>query len=359
LKTDKNTKYFIDSMNSTLFGGYGDWRMPNIKELGSLITCNIPGQNIDDKYFPNTQSLPSSSYWSSTTYAGHSDYVWDVEFDYGHDEYHAKYNGNYVRAVRGGQSESLIGASTAGNIYVDNNDGTVTDVSTGLMWQQTGPSNEMNWEQALSYCEGLNLGGYSDWRLPAKKVLRSLVDFSRIDPAIDTIYFPDTDVMSIYWSSTTNSNMTDYAWGAYFIVGYDSSSDKSHYGFVRAVRGGQATTQSGCLATINANLLLNIPYITYSNPILGTLSLLADFVYEFNPTYPTLIIFKLSNADIIVNPSNLCTASTITYDLNIHIPDVLLPNGIDHLWVDLKYSAALSTDGNAYFVASEYGQISD
>ena len=363
-----NTKYFIDSLNSARFGGYGDWRMPDVKELGSLISYDIPGQNVDINYFPDTQMSQSSYYWSSTTYAGHTGYAWDVDFGYGHDGYHGKYNSKYVRAVRGGQagssgigffdavdSGSLVVASTTAGVYVDNGDGTVTDTSTGLMWQQSGPSRDMNWEQALAYCEGLNLGGHTDWRLPAKKALRSLVDFSRVDPAIDTTYFPDV-VSSFYWSSTSNIYMTDYAWGAYFYVGYDGFSNKSNYGFVRAVRGGQAPAPTGCTATMDENLSLHIPYLSYVNPLSGTISLWADFVYEFDPT---LILFKLTDAIVINNPFTaiLCSESTLSDDYKIHIPDVRLQDGVTHLWVELEYYPALSTDGFVFFVVTKYGAV--
>lgn len=120
----------------------------------------------------------------------------------------------------------------------------------------------------------------------------------------------------------------------------------------------KATTTS-CTATLNGNWLLHIPYITYVDPASGNLSLWADLVYESNPSYPTLIPFKLANYAIISNPSFSCAASTLTSDLVIHIPDVLLPDGINHLWVDLIYSLALSTDGNAYFVVSNFGNVSN
>ena len=353
-RSGMDTQYFIDFLNNARFGGFADWRMPTVKELGTLISYNIPGQNVDINYFPNTNMSQMSYYWSSTSYAGHTGYAWSVDFGYGHDDYHGKYNSKYVRAVRGGQAES----STAADAYVDNGDGTVTDTSTGLMWQQAGPSNEMNWEQALAYCEELNLGGYTDWRMPAKKALRSLVDFSRVDPAINTTYFPDT-IMSFYWSSTTNVYLTDYAWGAYFYVGYDSFSNKRSYGFVRAVRGGQAPTPTGCTATIDENFLLKIPYLSYVNPLLGTISLWADFVYEFNPTYPLLILFRFTNAGILDNPSYLCATSTLTNDLKIHIPDVLLPDGSTHYWLDLEYGWDLSSAENTYFFVTNLGIVSN
>jgi hypothetical protein len=122
--------------------------------------------------------------------------------------------------------------------YIDNGNGTVTDTSTGLMWQKETPDDAKTWEQALSYCENLTLGGHTDWRLPTIKELRSLVDYTRYNPAINTTYFPDT-VASDYWSSTTYADGPDYAWIVYFYGGYDVSYGKSYDGYVRAVRGGQ------------------------------------------------------------------------------------------------------------------------
>ena len=55
---------------------------------------------------------------------------------------------------------------------------------------------------ALSYCEGLPLGGKTDWRLPNIKELESLTDDARYNPAIDTNFFPNA-YASYYWSSTT------------------------------------------------------------------------------------------------------------------------------------------------------------
>lgn len=121
--------------------------------------------------------------------------------------------------------------------FVDNDNGSVTDTETGLMWQQSTASAR-TWENAISYCESLSLAGYSDWRLPDRNELQSLVDYTRYHPAIDETFFPDTE-SSYYWSSTTYAPNTDYAWGVNFYNGYVGSDDKSNTGYVRAVRGGQ------------------------------------------------------------------------------------------------------------------------
>ena len=122
--------------------------------------------------------------------------------------------------------------------YVDNSDGTVTDTSTGLMWQQATAPNTYNWDQAISYCESLSFAGYTDWRLPTIDELKSLVD-SRWRPTIDPTYFPNTVFRFSNWSSTTCAGDTYFAWGVYFYDGSDSCHDKPSSYYVRAVRGGQ------------------------------------------------------------------------------------------------------------------------
>ena len=131
--------------------------------------------------------------------------------------------------------------------FVDNGNGTVTDTSTGLMWQQDtardgeGNYDTMTWEEALAYCEALELpnGGYTDWRLPTIKELLSLVDYSQYDPAIDEIFRLNT-VSSRYWSSTTVASSTYNAGVVDFSNGYDYWSNKPNNYYVRAVRGGQS-----------------------------------------------------------------------------------------------------------------------
>lgn len=84
--------------------------------------------------------------------------------------------------------------------YTANGNGTVTDTVTGLTWQQADDGVYRNWEQALSYCEDLGLGGKDDWRLPNALELQSLVDYSRYDPSIDPVF----ECRSYgYWSGST------------------------------------------------------------------------------------------------------------------------------------------------------------
>jgi len=217
-------------VNAKQFGGYSDWRMPSIKELASITDLGRYNPAINTGYFPITLS---SDYWSSTTHAYYTYCAWMVSFsdgDDGHSEKSRSYY--YVRAVRGGQTGSL-------NHLVINGDGTVTDTTMGLMWQQATDGYE-TWTAAISHCEALSLAGYDDWRLPNQRELRSLVDYSRYDPAIDRDFFPDT-VSAYYRSSTTYAYTTAYAWIVYFIGGHGNYAlSKFDREYVRAVRGGQA-----------------------------------------------------------------------------------------------------------------------
>jgi hypothetical protein len=108
--------------------------------------------------------------------------------------------------------------------YVDHGDGTVTDLNTGLMWQQ-GYGGKMTWDEAVASAESFTLAGYDDWRLPTIDELYSLIDFSGIDPSgcdseadcphiapfIDTTYFDfvygdpgagERLIDAQYWSGT-------------------------------------------------------------------------------------------------------------------------------------------------------------
>lgn len=76
----------------------GDWRLPTIHELQSLIDYARFNPAIDTIVFPR---VVSSCYWSSTTYADSTNFAWCVNFCNGNLNYSYKPLGYYVRAVRG------------------------------------------------------------------------------------------------------------------------------------------------------------------------------------------------------------------------------------------------------------------
>jgi hypothetical protein len=101
----------------------------------------------------------------------------------------------------------------------DNNNGTVTDRATGLMWQKEGSSEGMTWANAKEYVNKLNsgqFGGYSDWRLPTIEELASLMKSIKAegDLYIDPIF---SKKQTFCWSADTFG--PEMAWYASFKTG--------------------------------------------------------------------------------------------------------------------------------------------
>jgi hypothetical protein len=94
--------------------------------------------------------------------------------------------------------------------YVNNGNGTVTDIVTGLMWQHTD-GGEMTFESASVYCTNLRLGGYTDWRLPACMELFDINNFDLLNPALNTTYFLKT--AAEYWyTGITRTDDASFVW---------------------------------------------------------------------------------------------------------------------------------------------------
>jgi hypothetical protein len=135
-----------------------------------------------------------------------------------------------------GQDGNYTGPQPA---YRDNGNGTVTDLNTGLMWQQGDAHNSSTrtWQQAVDYCSASALSDYHDWRLPSITELTSIVDYSRTNPAINTAYFPVCR-SSYYWSGTIAYSPLSAWLVAFFGYGADNWGSKDDYHYVRCVRGG-------------------------------------------------------------------------------------------------------------------------
>lgn len=231
-----DTADFIAALNSAGFGGFKDWRMPTAKELATLIVND--GQvhpTIDTGFFPNTAD---HCYWSSTTYAPDPAEARGMGFEDGDDSRAPKSQLRCVRAVRGALSPVLGDAIGSGRL-IDNGDGTVTDTETALMWQQATAPGKYSWEAALAYTDTLVLpvNGHSDWRIPNRNELMTILDYTRSSPATPPEIFPDT-FYSSYWSSTTEAALPVNAWKTDFNNGSQSRLLKTSAIYVRGVRGG-------------------------------------------------------------------------------------------------------------------------
>jgi hypothetical protein len=119
-----------------------------------------------------------------------------------------------VRLVRGSSEYGI-------NLFFDNNDGTISDNATGLMWSKDDNGTGLNWEEALGWVSQKNQEnflGYNDWRLPNAKELQSIVDYTRSpqttnSAAIDSLFevtpiIDEGDSINypFYWTSTTHAD---------------------------------------------------------------------------------------------------------------------------------------------------------
>ena len=97
--------------------------------------------------------------------------------------------------------------------FTNNNNGTILDNVTGLMWQQVD-GGQMTHENAIVYCDNLVLGGYSDWRLPTPIEAFSILNHQNANPAINTTYFSSltTPGAEYWWTSLFENNSTTKVW---------------------------------------------------------------------------------------------------------------------------------------------------
>lgn len=238
----------VGAMNREAFAGHRDWRMPNRRELRSLIS-----------YQTRDPALPSPHpfrdvflgwYWTSTTAAINPAYAWYVHLEGGRMFYGRKTEFRLLWPVRGGGNGVLPATgqrscfdATGRSLECEGTgqDGesrtgvpwpeprfeagldTVLDRLTGLVWTRCADlaGHWTTWDEAfevLAHVNGHRLGGRNSWCLPTLNELESLVDASRHTPALPSGH-PFHHVQEAYWSSTSSGFEPDWSMALYMFKG--------------------------------------------------------------------------------------------------------------------------------------------
>ncbi|MFR9653046.1 MAG: DUF1566 domain-containing protein [Rikenellaceae bacterium] len=225
---------------SFTLAGHSDWRLPTIKEAYSLILFSgvdassrdmsstpenaVPfiSDYFDFKYGANGSRSIDTQMLSATKYVGSAGQRMQLVFGVNMADGRIK---GYPLSSREGEKVFTVrfvrGAEYGVNDLRDCGDGTIADMATGLMWQQSDSGKGMNWQEALDYAQKMNKKkylGYSDWRVPNAKELQSIVDYTRspettssaaIDPLFEVSKIKNELGQVDYpffWSSTTHAS---------------------------------------------------------------------------------------------------------------------------------------------------------
>jgi hypothetical protein len=262
----------IQALNISQLFGYEDWRLPNRRELLSLVSYDhinpcLPVENQFVQVF-------TGYYWTSTSCSRAPNQAWYIHFGGArvfkgmkHRSYMVwpvrKANNHEITIFQTGQKHcydengSMISCHDTGqdgdvrsgllwsNPRFIESDDTVFDRLTELIWIKNAhlPINPVDWETSLNVVKRINQEkkhGYKDWRLPGILELESLTDMGRHSPALPA-GSPFKDVQGYYWASTTSNYDNRYAWALYLKdgglgVGYKPLPDF----FIWPVRGGKS-----------------------------------------------------------------------------------------------------------------------
>ena len=240
-----DTAKYVADVNAVGLCGASDWRLPTVKELEGLADFGRVNQppTIETPFFPNTAA---DLYWTSVLDSSTvGQYAWSIDFAGG-----AAYRNQLATAMR---VRLVRGAATSSQFSLTDGGLTVTDSNTGLVWKRnyemTDPArpgvwpsrvDAFNWSTALRRAVADRTGGYSDWRVPNVKELRSMIDETVDHPALNQSFFPPPLLASWFWSSspTYDYRWFPLAWTVSLDFGHPLAQDPAQTNFVRLVRGG-------------------------------------------------------------------------------------------------------------------------
>lgn len=182
-------------------GGQTGWRLPTRRELGSL-----PSMDRDSPAASYLLTLPNTSEndWSGTEVYGDATKVYIYSTGGGQMDTVSKTSPGPTMTTRCVHGDTLPGFTAS----LDTE--TIADTSTNLMWQRNPNQTGLTWQNALSYCETSQTGGYTDWRLPTITELFSLLSDTTTQPALPN-GFGNPGSPPIFWSGDTLNYNKDNA----------------------------------------------------------------------------------------------------------------------------------------------------
>ena len=149
-------------------GDYYDWRLPTYHELMGLYQYGNASPSLAESFLA---VIGGVRLWSSNSSATSRDYALTMFQSGLNSQSWLKSESYYARCVRGEQS--------AKSVFVHSADyHTVTDLATGLVWQDDAgvEAATFTWLEALDYCSNLALDGNENWRLPNINEFLTIVD---------------------------------------------------------------------------------------------------------------------------------------------------------------------------------------
>ncbi len=231
---------FIKTMNAEKHARHNDWRLPNRRELFSLITFDRHSPALPDGH--PFRNVFQGWYWTSTTSAMHDDQAWHVHLMGGRMFWGSKTGYELVWPVRGASDRLpaiIAGPSETGVPWPEPRFEaaklTVRDRLTGLTWNRSADQahGPVTWETAFETVAELNkasAAGITTWRLPTIRELESLADAAHHSPALPGGH-PFTDTREAYWSSTNSGYEPDWAMCFYLHKGAAGVGFKPDNGF--------------------------------------------------------------------------------------------------------------------------------
>lgn len=222
-----------NDLNSSDYGGKSNWRLPNPLEFLTIVDNSKSGPATNSNF---TKPIFWTTYWwTSKEYKGNTSYAY--AFDYDSGRYYGNNSDSYLKTKRYqvlcvSGDEMQPATSSDFTTQTVSGKAVVTDLKTGLMWQKDYVSGK-TWQQALKYCEDSTYAGYSDWRLPNKNELASLINYEKSETPYS--YFPDMP-SEWFWSSSTVVYFTESAWYMNVSNGTTGNGKKTDNSYVRCVR---------------------------------------------------------------------------------------------------------------------------